>query len=50
MKRNYEIYIIAGENYKQKITPIRSLKSDKIGSLVQIKCTVVRVSDVKPLI
>lgn len=50
LKRNYEVYIIAGPNHKKKIIPLRQLKADRIGNLIHIKCTVVRISDVKPLI
>lgn len=39
-----------GKNYKKKVTPLRSLKADNIGSLINVRAMVTRVSEVKPLI
>jgi len=53
MKRKFEIVIVPGKNYQQKlikITPLRQLKADMIGSMIRIRAMVVRVSEVKPLI
>ena len=50
LKRNFEVFITAGSNYKKKVTQLRELKSDKIGTLVMVKAIVVRTSEVKPLL
>lgn len=42
--------LLGGPNSKKVITPLRMLKSNLIGSLVEVRATVVRVSEVKPLI
>ncbi len=49
LRSTFETYILSGPNHKKKLTPLRQLKSDKIGSLVSVKCIVVRTSDVKPM-
>ncbi len=50
LKNIFDIYILAGPGYKKKFTALRALKADRIGHLVQVRCTVVRTSEVKPLI
>ena len=50
LKRHFEVYILRGPGAKNSLTPIRQLKAKKIGHLVAVRCIVVRVSDVKPLI
>ncbi len=50
LKYNHDVFILAGPNYKKKFVPLRALKADRIGHLVQVRCTVVRTSEVKPLI
>lgn len=47
--RKFQLFITRGPNTKQKVIPIRNLKSEDIGSLVTIKAIVVRVTDVKPM-
>ena len=39
-----------GPNDKQKIVPLRQLKSDLIGSLVTVRGMVTKVTEVKPMI
>lgn len=50
MNITFETVILAGPNYKKHLIPLRQLKSSRIGSLVAVKCIVVRISDVKPLL
>jgi DNA replication licensing factor MCM7 len=44
------VIILGGPNSKKRITKLRDLKADLIGSLVEVRATVVRVSEVKPLL
>ena len=49
LHRKFELYIVRGPGCKKHHPiPLRSLKADKIGSLVTVKAIVVRVTDVKP--
>lgn len=50
INRSFQLVIVPGPGSKREMVPLRKLKSGKIGSLVQTKGLVVRVSDVKPLI
>ncbi len=40
--------IVPGPGSKAKLTPLRGLKADSIGSIVSLKAIVVRTTDVKP--
>jgi DNA replication licensing factor MCM7 len=44
------VIILGGPNTKKRPTALRMLKSNLIGSLVEVRAIVVRVTDVKPLI
>lgn len=50
MSRKYELNILRGPNDKQKMIPLRNLKSDLIGSLIMVRGMVTKVTEVKPLI
>lgn len=50
LKRKFQLVIVPGPNYKVNYTPLRLLKSSRIGGMVETKAMVVRVSEVKPLI
>ena len=43
-----DLVIVPGPNAKQHVTPLRELTAHKLGSLVTVRCQVVRVSNVKP--
>lgn len=42
--------IVPGPNTKSRITPLRALRADNIGSVVSINAIVIRTTDVKPFI
>jgi DNA replication licensing factor MCM7 len=48
--RRYEVVIVPGPGSKSKVTPLRELKANDIGSVVSVKAIVVRNTDVKPFI
>ncbi|MCQ2820243.1 MAG: AAA family ATPase [archaeon] len=48
--RSYELIIVPGKESKSKLQRMRELRSIQIGSLIQVRGTVVRTSDVKPYI
>ena len=48
--KRVEAIIAPGPNGKQRIAKLRSLRAEDVGSLVQVRGTVVRVSEVKPRI
>jgi DNA replication licensing factor MCM7 len=48
LERGYQVFIVYGENAKQKIVKMRDSKANMIGSLLNIRGIVVRASDVKP--
>lgn len=50
LKRKFELVITPGPNSKKHPLKLRELKSDRIGSLVETRAMVVRVSEVKPVI
>ena len=47
-KNKFRAIIVPGPNEKKKIQNLRDLKAENIGSMVRIKGTVVRVTEVKP--
>lgn len=47
-QNKFKVILIPGPNAKQKIEKLRDLKAENIGSLVKVKGTVVRVTEVKP--
>lgn len=50
LERQFQVFIVHGENAKKNIQKMRDIKSNQIGSLVLIKGIVTRASDVKPCI
>ena len=50
LRKNFDVFIVPGPNYKKKISKLRDLKANRIGSLVNVKATVVKVTEVQPLI
>ena len=50
LKRKFELVIVPGPNSKHSFTPLRMIKSSKIGGMIETRAMVVRVSEVKPLI
>ena len=48
LERGYQVFIVYGENAKQKVVKMRDSKANMIGSLLNIRGIVVRASDVKP--
>ena len=50
LKRRFTLVIVPGPNSKVKQQKLRELRGDMIGSLVDVRATVVRVSEVQPLI
>lgn len=50
LERQYQLFIVNGENAKKTILKMREVKSNQIGGLVTIKGIVTRCSDVKPCI
>ena len=50
LTRRFELFIVRGPNCKQDVTPLRQLKSDKIGHFVLVKGIVVRVTEMQPKI
>lgn len=50
LRRKYELNIMPGPNDKQKLIPLRNLKSSLIGSLVTVRGIVTKITEVKPLI
>ena len=46
--RNFDIAIVYGPNSKLRPRAISDLNADEIGSLVMVKCIVVRTSEIKP--
>ena len=50
LKRSFKLVIVPGPNCKRRPIPLRQLRSDKIGSLIETRAMVVRVSEVKPVI
>jgi DNA replication licensing factor MCM7 len=50
LKRKFELYITNGPNAKTKVVPIRQLKAELIGSYVQVRGMVTKVSDVRPIV
>ena len=47
-QNKFKVIIVPGPNEKMKIQHLRDLKAEHIGSLVKVKGTVVRVTEVKP--
>ena len=47
--RRYSVYFVFGDE-KKKITKMREVRSFQIGSLIQVRGIVTRMSDVKPCI
>jgi DNA replication licensing factor MCM7 len=50
LERQFQVFIIYGEFAKKNIQRMRDVKSQQIGSLVNVKGIVTRCSDVKPCI
>lgn len=50
LERTYQVFIVHGEYAKKNIQRMRDVKANQIGSLVNVKGIVTRVSDVKPCI
>jgi DNA replication licensing factor MCM7 len=50
LEREYQVFIVHGENAKKHIQRMRDVKATSIGSLVNVKGIVTRCSDVKPCI
>ena len=50
LERQYQVFIVHGEHAKKAIQRMRDVKSQQIGSLVNVKGIVTRCSDVKPCI
>lgn len=50
LERQYQVFIIQGQQGKKTIQRMRDVKSQSIGGLVNVKGIVTRCSDVKPCI
>ena len=50
LERQYQVFIVQGESGKKAIQRMRDVRSQQIGSLVNVKGIVTRCSDVKPCI
>lgn len=50
LRKDFDVFIVPGPNYKKKTSKLRDLKANRIGSLVNVKATVVKVTEVQPLI
>ena len=49
LQKKFDVFIVPGTNYKKKQSKLRELKADMIGSMVNVKAIVVKVSEVSPL-
>ena len=50
LERQYQVFIVHGPHAKKQIQRMRDVRSNQIGSLVNVKGIVTRISDVKPCI
>lgn len=50
LHRRYEVRFIAPSKDQEKPLPLREVRAASLGSLVSIKCIVIRASDIKPLV